>query len=213
MAIIDGRLPPAEAASARVCVVVKLTDRVLRGAKADTSTSALSELRRVAPDAEFKPYFADEERLHAAALAPFNRYVAAEAADRETAAALVRNLQGLDLIEEAYVEGGPVPPPVNAADDLRSGLQGYLDAAPTGIDARWAWSMTDGAGIRFVDLERGWTLNHEDLAAADINILSGVNRDFHGHGTAVLGEVLAVDNASLSGVGIAPGAKGSVVSQ
>jgi subtilisin family serine protease len=72
--------------------------------------------------------------------------------------------------------------------------------------------MTDGAGIRFIDLERGWTLNHEDLAAAGITIMSGVNQDFHGHGTAVLGEVVAVDN-TRGGVGIAPGATGRVVSQ
>jgi hypothetical protein len=215
MAIIDGRSPHADRSFAPVRVVVKLTERVqlrAHGAKADTSASALSELRRVAPGAEFRLYFADEEQLHAAALTPFNRYVAAEAPDYETASALVCKLQGLDLIEEVYVEGGPVPPPVNPTDDPRSGGQGYLSAAPTGIDARWAWSMTTGQDVRFVDLERGWTLNHEDLAAAGITVISGVNQDFHGHGTAVLGEVVAVDN-TRGGVGIAPGATCRVVSQ
>ena len=213
MAMIEGRSPAAEPASTRVRVAIKLAERALRDAKADTSTSALSELHRVVPGVEFRQYFTEEEDLRAAAVAPFNRYVAAEAPDREAAAALVRKLQDLDLIEEAYVEGGPVPPPVYADDDPKAAYQGYLSAAPTGIDARWAWSMTDGAGIRFVDLERGWTLDHEDLAAAGITVMSGVNQDYHGHGTAVLGEVVAVDNTNIGGVGIAPGATCRVVSQ
>src|SRR5215213_3075193 len=189
MAIIDGRSPQADRSFARVRVVVKLAERAqlsVHGAQAYTSAGALSELRRVAPDAEFKLYFAEEEQLRAATLAPFNRYVVAEAPDHETASVMARKLQGLDLVEEAYVEGGPVPPPVNPGDDPRSGNQGYLSAAPTGIDARWAWSVTDGQNVRFVDLERGWTLNHEDLAAAGITVISGVSQDFHGHGTAVL---------------------------
>jgi subtilisin family serine protease len=115
-------------------------------------------------------------------------------------------------VETAYVEGGPVPPPVNPSDDPRNANQGYQDAAPTGIDARWAWGRVDGGGIGFVDLEQGWTLNHEDLAAANITIVSGVSRAYHGHGTAVLGEVVAVDN-TLGGIGIAPGASPRVVSQ
>jgi subtilisin family serine protease len=61
-------------------------------------------------------------------------------------------------------------------------------------------------------MERGWTLNHEDLSAAGITVISGVNQDFPGHGTAVLGEVVAVDN-TIGGVGIAPQASARVVSQ
>ena len=43
-------------------------------------------------------------------------------------------------------------------------------------------------------------------------MISGVNQDFNGHGTAVLGEVLAVDNKK-GDVGIAPQATARVVSQ
>ena len=39
-----------------------------------------------------------------------------------------------------------------------------------------------------------------------------MNQDFQGHGTAVLGEVVAVDN-TMGGVGIAPRANARVVSQ
>ncbi len=195
-------------ASVPVRVVVKLTERGVR----DSQGRAQSELRSVLPNAQFRPYFDEDAKLRASSQAPFNRYVAVEVPDRETAAGLAHKLQAHDLVEEAYVEGGPVPPPVFAIDDPRSANQDYLDAAPNGIDARWAWQYADGAGVGFVDLERGWTLNHEDLAGANITLISGVNQDWHGHGTAVLGEVVAVDNMR-GGVGIAPRATARVVSQ
>ena len=208
MAIIHGVKPQAEPFSARVRVVVKLTERVMQRRAGDeprlSIASAVSDIQRVLPDARFTPYFDEATDLRRAASAPFDRYIAAEVGDRETANALVRRLQALDVVEEAYVEGGPVPPPVvNAGDDPRSGDQGYLAAAPGGINARWAWDYANGSGIGFVDLERGWTLNHQDLAAANITVISGLNQDFPGHGTSVLGEIVAVDNA-LGGVGIAP---------
>jgi subtilisin family serine protease len=66
--------------------------------------------------------------------------------------------------------------------------------------------------VGFVDMEQGWTLNHEDLAAANITIISGVNKAYASHGTAVMGEVVAVDNA-LGNIGIAPHCTARVVSQ
>jgi len=212
----NDRKTPGEPYTARIRVAVKLAAHAMTAAVGESVSEArgraLSELRRAAPDADFRPYFEEEGELRAAAQAPFNRYVAVEARDDKTAAAIARALQQHGLVEEAYVEAGPVPPPVNPLDDPRSANQGYLDAAPGGIDARWAWSVTSGFGVGFVDLERGWTLNHEDLAGASISVISGVNQDFHGHGTAVLGEVIAVDN-QRGGIGIAPAAGCRVVSQ
>lgn len=115
-------------------------------------------------------------------------------------------------VETAYVENGPTPPPVSPVDDPLSVKQGYLDAAPIGIDARWTWEVSDGTGIGFVDVERGWTLDHEDLKDANIALINGLNKDYHGHGTAVLGEVVGVDN-KYYGIGIAPRARARVVSQ
>jgi subtilisin family serine protease len=200
MAIIDNRAPEGGPAKGPVRLVVKLKEG-----------GRVAELRRTAREADFVPYF-DEPELRAAKTAPFDRYVAATMPDRNSAESLARKLAKLDMVEDAYAEGGPTPPPVNPADDPRNPNQGYLDAAPDGIDARWAWNSTDGLGVGFVDLERGWTLNHEDLAAANITLISGLNQDFFGHGTSVLGEVVAVDNA-IGGVGIAPRARARVVSQ
>ncbi len=142
----------------------------------------------------------------------FNSYYAIECPDGVVPNDLAKVVSDWPNVETAYVEGGPIPPPLNPSDDPRNTNQGYLDAAPSGINARWAWSNSDGSGVGFVDLERGWTLNHEDLAAANITVISGLNQDFHGHGTAVLGEVLAADN-NIGGIGIAPGATAQVVSQ
>ncbi|MBK6643574.1 MAG: hypothetical protein IPG39_21250 [Bacteroidetes bacterium] len=46
---------------------------------------------------------------------------------------------------------------------------------PWGIDARYAWTFTggDGAGVSFIDMERGWTFDHEDLNAHGITLLHG----------------------------------------
>src|SRR5258707_4604570 len=111
-----------------------------------------------------------------------------------------------EIVETAYADGVPVDPGVNSTDDPLCTLQGYLDAAPSGIDARFAWTIAggDGAGQNVVDMEGGWTLNHEDLAAHGGTLLFGsiVNGSRH-HGTAVLGEICAVDN-TVGCVGIAP---------
>lgn len=217
MAIIDGQVPQAAPVHVPVRVVVKLSERAARGAEGESGQAlgrrVAPALREIVGGAELRPYFEEgDANLRAASQPPFNRYVAFEAPSREAAIEMARRLQAHELVEEAYVEGGPIPPPVTPGDDPRNANQGYLDAAPDGIDARWAWSLTDGLGIGFVDLERGWTLNHEDLAAAGITVISGLNQDFHGHGTSVLGEVAAVDNM-LGGVGIAPQCQCRVVSQ
>jgi serine protease len=116
-------------------------------------------------------------------------------------------------VESSFVMR-PGPPPVNPGDDPRVPNQGYLGAAPNGIDASYAWGFPggDGDGIGFVDMEQGWNLNHEDLAGAAVTIISGTNQAYFSHGTSVLGEVVMTDN-HLGGVGIAPGCTGRVISQ
>jgi serine protease len=132
-------------------------------------------------------------------------YFAIEVPPGASADEIVRIVSRWSTVALAYVEPAPEPPPVTPADDPRNTNQGYLDAAPDGIDAEYAWSYAggDGAGQGLVDLEWGWTLNHEDLAAHGITIISGLNNSFFFHGTGVLGEVAAVDN-TLGCVGITP---------
>jgi hypothetical protein len=85
-------------------------------------------------------------------------------------------------------------PPVNSDDDPLSANQGYLSAAPEGIDARFAWTQADGSGIGFVDLEQAWTLDHEDLPSPIPVIGTGSflqTPEWIAHGTAVLGILAA----------------------
>ncbi len=123
---------------------------------------------------------------------------------------IVKAFNALDEVDFAYRELEATDPAVNPADDPYNASQNYLDAAPVGIDARWAWTQLNGqgAGVGFVDLEQGWFLNHEDFAGKLPTLLYGDNRDGVGayvgnHGTAVLGEVVADDN-TVGVVGISP---------
>ncbi|MES2093348.1 MAG: S8 family peptidase [Actinomycetota bacterium] len=227
MAIIDGKAPqPEDDRGWSPRVVVKLNSapeyaflpkfsarsaftRKLHSAESDL----VQTLRRVHPEGRLTRYLHEDEAISAGRRARFAPYLAITAPDAETATRLAREIAALDTVDTAYVEGGPTPPPVvNPADDPRSTSQGYLDAAPEGIDARWAWGLTDGHDVGFVDLEQGWTLDHEDLVAAGITVISGINTAYPGHGTAVLGEVVASDN-TRGGIGIAPRANARVVSQ
>ena len=124
--------------------------------------------------------------------------------------ALAARFARLPGVEIAYAELVVSDPQVNPADDPFNPQQGYLDAAPTGIDARWAWTQTggEGQGVGVVDLEQGWRLGHEDLAGKAPTLITNSNRDGIGgyvghHGTAVMG-VIAADDNTRGVVGIAP---------
>jgi hypothetical protein len=119
---------------------------------------------------------------------------------------VAKALSRWESVQTSYVEPPPIEPPVvNPTDDPRSTNQGYLDPAPDGIDAEYAWGFAGGAaaGQGLVDLERGWTFSHEDLIAHGITLISGINHSWFFHGTGVLGEVAAVDN-TVGCVGITP---------
>jgi hypothetical protein len=63
---------------------------------------------------------------------------------------------------EGYVPLTDEPPP--QTPDF-TGQQGYLDAAPGGIDARYAWTVPGGTGVgvQIIDMEGAWQFTHEDL--------------------------------------------------
>ncbi len=137
---------------------------------------------------------------------------------------IVDKLKASSLIEDVYMKKQEkiMPPEVqsssvalNPNNNPRFKKQGYLEAAPYGINAPFAWGIQggNGNGITFVDMEYGWLLNHEDLAHQNIELMSGRNIDQHvGHGTSVLGIVSSEDN-EIGNIGIAPKAKAKVISQ
>lgn len=233
MAIIDGQVPPPQElpVNYKRRVVVKFKPEVrlsysndAQNQFANTAPREWAELTAAHPGIALVPYFSTlpEHTLRelqrptqaktARTLSSFTQYFAIECPPGVELEAIARTVSSWAIVETAYAEAGPTPPPVNPSDDPRNANQHYEDVAPTGIDVRWAWSSADGSGVGFVDMERGWTLNHEDLVAAGITVISGVNTDYTGHGTAVLGEVVMVDN-TIGGVGIAPHASARVVSQ
>lgn len=136
----------------------------------------------------------------------FDRWFTVDAPRAMRSEELVERLLAWEIVEGARPDAPAIDPVVNAANDPRSPNQGYLNPAPEGIDAEFAWTVAGGAGAgqRFVDLEQGWTLDHEDLAAHGATLLFGILQNgSRPHGTSVLGEVCAVDNA-VGCVGIVP---------
>ncbi|MCU5237571.1 S8 family serine peptidase [Bacillus cereus] len=137
---------------------------------------------------------------------------------------LLKKFETSPLVEEAYIQEKQILTPpeiqlqdlsVNPYDDPRFKNQGYLEAAPKGINASHAWSIKggDGKGTTFVDMEYGWLLNHEDLVNKNIKLMSGQNISQHrAHGTSVLGIVSSEDN-QIGNIGIAPKANVKVISQ
>ncbi|UXI66433.1 S8 family serine peptidase [Tahibacter amnicola] len=121
--------------------------------------------------------------------------------------AIATRLNQSPLVEVAYLPPFPrnadVPP---QTPDFESG-QGYLrPAADGGIDAVSAWELAGGrgAGMRIIDIEGNWNVDHEDLpkpfwysGVPFLNeILSGVNAGdlkTH-HGTSVVSELVAKDD-------------------
>ncbi|MGE6593163.1 S8 family peptidase [Bacillus mycoides] len=150
-----------------------------------------------------------------------NYYIVETQGDIDVQALLVQ-FEKSSLVETAYLQEEEAPPEerlsnlsVNPYDEPRLTRQGYLEPAPLGINAPYAWSIKggDGKGTTFVDMEYGWLFSHEDLVNQKIELMSGQNKsEHHDHGTSVLGIVSAEDN-KIGGIGIAPKAKVKVVSQ
>jgi serine protease len=128
---------------------------------------------------------------------------------------LLASLNSLASVEIAYAKPPVVPvmdiPPATPSFESS---QGYLDPAPFGIDARYAWTVSGGKGqgVRIVDVEGAWNLAHEDLPALfHLPISQTSAPGDRAHGTAVLGEMIAPDNG-YGVTGIAHEARGGAES-
>jgi hypothetical protein len=139
---------------------------------------------------------------------------------------LRNQLAASELVEAAYLKPAVELPQVNdmtaapeepppATPDYTA-RQIYLNAAPSGIDARWAWTQTGGRGrdIRIIDIEGAWRFTHEDLTQNQGGVVGGTpinGVDWRNHGTAVLGEYSG-DINTVGVVGIASDAVASAIS-
>lgn len=138
-------------------------------------------------------------------LVDMSRYLTVVFDNWSDAHPILEKLNEFEAVEIAYLEPVASVASVNP-DDPRYQNQGYLKPAPIGVGSESGWPFTggDGAGQRFVDVELGWTVDHEDLEAHEIELIHGSNHDeWRFHGTAVLGEICAVDN-TVGCIGIVP---------
>ncbi len=155
------------------------------------------------------------EPLASEELADLNLYFRIERLSAAEAHSLLTRFRSSNMVEAAYLEPRPEPaafqdaqPPATSDFTPR---QGYLDAAPGGVDARYAWTLNGGQGknVTVLDLEGAWNTSHEDLKdKASGNIVAGSPYSDTGwinHGTAVVGEIVGQQN-SLGITGIAHGA-------
>jgi len=134
-------------------------------------------------------------------------------------------LSSMNFIENVYVKPPAEPawldiPDTNMkADDATyvpditpdfSVHQIYLEEAPIGVDAKYAWGIIggNGSGITLADIESGWNFSHEDLVHNKLGVIYGSNADNPNdriHGTDVIG-VLGGDNNEIGIKGICHGA-------
>lgn len=127
------------------------------------------------------------------------RYTAGRRTAEEPSAAL---LEHLNEVTPSAVEAPP------ATADLTA-RQGYLDPAPTGIDARYAWTLPGGRGanVQVIDCEGAWRFTHEDLRDNQGGVIRTQTTDlgWRNHGTAVVG-VIGGDVNTFGVTGIVPAA-------
>ena len=129
---------------------------------------------------------------------------------------LVEAVSGSEFVETAHIKL-PGPDPAFCAENIVDRVrpaQAFLGPAPVGIDAEFAWQKPGGdgssPGVLLIDLERGWTLEHEDLAGHQIALPVAIDDLARTHGTSVLGIICPRDN-QLAGVGIVPNVNGLIV--
>lgn len=130
-----------------------------------------------------------------------------ESAEAET---LINQLNALSEVEIAYL--APVPEVAGsfeASTNDFTGQQAYLRPAPDGVDADFAHTISggDGAGVKVIDVEGGWLVSHEDIVGNPPFVTLGgqiADQSWRNHGTAVIGEIMGVDNG-FGITGIAPG--------
>ena len=178
---------------------------------------------------------AEERRLErdgAVDLADLSLYLDIETESPERAEHLARRLESFDDIEFAYVQASPLAPNAYASNVQRdpraaipaappaatpdfSGTQFYLDVAPGGfgIDPIRDEPGGRGQGVRILDIQYSWNVNHEDLPFDDVRrpfvYERGVDpfpADNGSHGTACLGMLIGVDNG-LGITGMCPDAE------
>lgn len=152
------------------------------------------------PEAALTRDKAAVERKSGRQQADLNLYYRLRLGPKADAVAVIDALNALDVVETAYAE--PLPQPTPVTPDYTAN-QTYTGPADDGLDVDYARTIPGGRGsnVRIIDVEYSWNVNHEDLSkarAAGAMVPNGTATDpfsNNDHGTAVLGEIAADDNA------------------
>ncbi len=129
------------------------------------------------------------------------RWFVVATASPETGTALQSALRASPVVE--VVEAEPTLSTTQVPEE--EARQGYLDAAPTGVNAEWAWSRPGGAGqnVRVIAIDSGFDTAHPDMdraSAPGVVIPHAAPWDPH-HGLQVLGIIAADgDGEGLKGI-------------
>ncbi|MCP4975934.1 MAG: S8 family serine peptidase, partial [Maribacter sp.] len=158
---------------------------------------------------------------------PLSGYYGITAKDLKQAKSICATLEKLPLVDEVYIEPPALPalfdePLAIVSDESPpdtpdfTSMQGYLKAAPEGVDAFYSWTLSGGKGdkAQVIDIEGAWNFSHEDLLQNQGGVVGGTptsNLSWENHGTAVQGEISG-DTNQIGIKGIAPDAKFSAVS-
>jgi hypothetical protein len=221
----------------RELIVVTTPEAGLRAtagpAMESVSGASVSSLNKLLKEngAIMTPVFGAEERVQRAMMAaspevaetipPLPNYYHVQADDGKLDM-LAEEMLSQNLVSCAYVKPPAFPPvymeaaeaaapqfqvapPVTSDFNMN---QLYLDAAPGGIDARYAWLCNGGRGrnTRIIDIEGAWRFTHEDLIQNQGGVIGGVQSGdlgWRNHGTAVVGE-FGGDRNNFGVTGISP---------
>lgn len=208
---------------------------------ASVSGYEVSSLEKIlaSADASFSPLFGETEDRLRAVSAAMSGEPGAPAADlsvfylvdapEDKLDELAEQLAEQDMIEAAYVKPPAEPAATAELNDMLpspeeappatpdfTSRQIYLNAAPAGVDARFAWTVGggSGAGIRIIDIEGAWRFSHEDLLQNQGGVIGGTQSadiGWRNHGTAVIGE-FGGDRNNLGVTGICPDANTRAIS-
>jgi hypothetical protein len=170
-----------------------------------------------------------------ASMPDLSKYFKVDAPDAQLDS-LAEELRDLDTVEAAYVKpptfpavsttvntlgsytipevttGAPINDMLPSMEDAPPATpdftprQGYLLAAPGGIDAVFAATQPGGrgTGVRIIDVEGAWRFTHEDLTQNQGGVVGGTQSTdigWRNHGTAVMGEFGGdVNGAGITGI-------------
>jgi len=139
-------------------------------------------------------------------LADLNNYYRVILDSTEAPETFIKSLLNIKIIENAHANPiATLPEDIPPETPDFTDQQGYLYEAPGGIDAAEAWKYQGGTGenVKIIDIERGWTFDHEDLKEP---FFENGNIGGSPHGDAVVG-IMSSQHNGYGTDGICPDAE------